>query len=387
MTKRETPMDRLIYCDVGFGKTEVALRALFIADSAGRLAMVLAPTTVLAKQHYDVIRQRFAGYDTKVARLSRFKKDWEKKEVIAGISDGSLSIVVDTHSLLGSQIRYHNLGLLIVDEEQRFGVKQKERITSVKTTVDVLTLSAIPIPRTLYLALSGFRDASLITTRPAEGRPITAHLKEFNPYIVKKAIDFELKRGGQVFYVVPPVKGMEETKAILESYFSDIGIGLLTASKAQLLWRPMEQFSKGTYLIPLCPSIMESGLDIRRVNTIIIEDVQLFGLAQLNQLQGRVGRSDREAHAYMSHPSKDLLSDDEQERLVALVDYCGLGFQLAERDMAIREIGSVFKEKQSGNVAKIGVDLYLEMLFEGLSNVDHQKLPQVAFEEVQLDFA
>lgn len=311
MTKRETPMDRLIYCDVGFGKTEVALRALFIADSAGRLAMVLAPTTVLAKQHYDVIRQRFAGYDTKVARLSRFKKDWEKKEVIAGISDGSLSIVVDTHSLLGSQIRYHNLGLLIVDEEQRFGVKQKERITSVKTTVDVLTLSAIPIPRTLYLALSGFRDASLITTRPAEGRPITAHLKEFNPYIVKKAIDFELKRGGQVFYVVPPVKGMEETKAILESYFSDIGIGLLTASKAQLLWRPMEQFSKGTYLIPLCPSIMESGLDIRRVNTIIIEDVQLFGLAQLNQLQGRVGRSDREAHAYMSHPSKDLLSDDE----------------------------------------------------------------------------
>lgn len=390
LTERETPMDRLICGDVGFGKTEVALRALFLAAAAGKQVMVLAPTTVLAKQHYDVIRDRFAGYDMKVALLSRFQKDYEKKEVIAGISDGSLSIVVGTHSLLGTQIRYHNLGLLVVDEEQRFGVRQKERITSLKTSVDVLTLSATPIPRTLYLALSGFRDASLITTPPAERRPITTHLKEFNPETVKKAIDFELQRGGQVFYVVPRVKGMEDTKAILESYFPDVGIGIAHGQQtAAALEESMEQFSEGKCLILLCTSIVESGLDIRRVNTIIIEDVQLFGLAQLYQLRGRVGRADREAHAYMFHPSKENLSDDALERLVALEDCCGLGqgFQLAERDMAIRGIGSVFGEKQSGDVAKIGVDLYMEMLFEGLSNVDHQKLPEVTFQEVQLELA
>jgi len=390
LTERETPMDRLVCGDVGFGKTEVALRALFLAAAAGKQVMVLAPTTVLAKQHYDVIRERFAGYDMKVALLSRFQKDHEKKEVIAGISDGSLSIVVGTHSLLGTQIRYHNLGLLVVDEEQRFGVRQKERITSLKTSVDVLTLSATPIPRTLYLALSGFRDASLITTPPEERRPITTHLKEFNPEIVKKAIAFELNRGGQVFYVVPRVKGVEDTKAILESYFPDVGIGLAHGQQsATALEESMEQFSEGRCLILLCTSIVESGLDIRRVNTIIIEDVQLFGLAQLYQLRGRVGRADREAHAYMFHPSKENLSDDALERLVALEDCCGLGqgFQLAERDMAIRGIGSVFGEKQSGDVAKIGVDLYLEMLFEGLSNVDHQKLPEVTFQEVQLDLA
>jgi transcription-repair coupling factor len=388
LTERETPMDRLICGDVGFGKTEVALRALFLAAAAGRQAMVLAPTTVLAKQHYDVIRERFAGYDMKVALLSRFQKDNEKKEVITGISDGSLSIVVGTHALLGNQVRYHNLGLLVVDEEQRFGVRQKERITSMKTSVDVLTLSATPIPRTLYLALSGFRDASLITTPPAERRPIKTHLHEFNPEMVKKAIDFELKRDGQVFYVVPRVKGMEDTKAILESYFPDVGIGLAHGQQsAAALEDSMEQFSEGKCLILLCTSIVESGLDIRRVNTIIIEDVQLFGLAQLYQLRGRVGRADREAHAYMFHPSKEHLSDDALERLVALEDCCGLGqgFQLAERDMAIRGIGSVFGEKQSGDVAKIGVDLYLEMLFEGLSKVDHQKLPEVTFQEVQLD--
>ena len=390
LTERETPMDRLICGDVGFGKTEVALRALFLAAAAGRQAMVLAPTTVLAKQHYDVIRERFTGYDIKVALLSRFQKDIEKKEVIAGISDGSLSIVVGTHSLLGSQIRYHNLGLLVVDEEQRFGVRQKERITSMKTSVDVLTLSATPIPRTLYLALSGFRDASLITTPPAERRPIVTHLHEFNPEVIKKAIHFELQRGGQVFYVVPRVKGMEETRAILESYFPDVGIGLAHGQQsAAALEESMEHFSEAKCLILLCTSIVESGLDIRRVNTIIIEDVQLFGLAQLYQLRGRVGRADREAHAYMFHPSKENLSDDALERLVALEDFCGLGqgFQLAERDMAIRGIGSVFGEKQSGDVAKIGVDLYLEMLFEGLSKVDHQKLPEVAFQDVQLDLA
>jgi transcription-repair coupling factor (superfamily II helicase) len=270
---------------------------------------------------------------------------------------------------------------------QRFGVRQKERITSLKTTVDVLTLSATPIPRTLYLALSGFRDASLITTPPAERRPIVTHLLEFQPDLVKSAVNFELTRGGQVFYVVPRVKGIEETKAALESYFPHVGIAIAHGQQsAYALEESMERFAEGETLILLCTSIVESGLDIRRVNTIIVEDIHLFGLAQLYQLRGRVGRADREAHAYMFHPRKELLSDDALERLVALEECCGLGqgFQLAERDMAIRGIGSVFGEKQSGDVGKVGVDLYLEMLFEGLKKVDHQNLPELDYSDVQV---
>ncbi|CAM6056089.1 unnamed protein product [Sphagnum tenellum] len=389
MLERETPMDRLICGDVGFGKTEVALRAIFRATAAGKQVMVLAPTTVLAKQHYQVIQERFAMYpNVEVALLSRFQKDSEKKEIAAGIQEGSLSIVVGTHALLGSRIQYHNLGLLIVDEEQRFGVRQKERITSLKTTVDVLTLSATPIPRTLYLALSGFRDASLITTPPAERRPIVTHLLEFQPDLVKSAVNFELTRGGQVFYVVPRVKGIEETKAALESYFPHVGIAIAHGQQsAYALEESMERFAEGETLILLCTSIVESGLDIRRVNTIIVEDIHLFGLAQLYQLRGRVGRADREAHAYMFHPRKELLSDDAVERLVALEECCGLGqgFQLAERDMAIRGIGSVFGEKQSGDVGKVGVDLYLEMLFEGLKKVLHSLIFDLSLFHVELD--
>ncbi|KAL2643719.1 hypothetical protein R1flu_011306 [Riccia fluitans] len=389
MTERDLPMDRLICGDVGFGKTEVALRAILIAVLAGKQVMVLSPSTVLAKQHYETIRDRFDVFPgIKVALLCRFQKESEKKDLVVGIHDGSLNIVVGTHALLGSQIKYNNLGLLVIDEEQRFGVKQKEKITCLKTTVDVLTLSATPIPRTLYLAMSGFRDASLLTTPPPERRPIRTHLLEYNQEVAWKAIQFEIERGGQVFYVVPRVRGIEDLQLFIQAQFPDIEVAIAHGKQsAASLEDAMEKFCEGETKILLCTNIIESGLDIRAVNTIIVEDVHLFGLAQLYQLRGRVGRAQREAHAYLFHPHKSLLTDEALERLVALEECCdlGQGFQLAERDMAIRGIGSLFGEQQSGDAAKIGIDLYFEMLLEGLSKVDNQRLPQVEYDSVQLE--
>lgn len=389
MRERDVPMDRLICGDVGFGKTEVAMRAIFQAVLDGRQVMVLAPTTVLAKQHYNVISSRFQKYShIRVELLSRFQKESEKREIGEGIREGSLDIVVGTHALLGSRIQYHNLGLLIVDEEQRFGVRQKEQITALKSTVDVLTLSATPIPRTLYMALNGFRDASLILTPPPERRPIVTHVCEQDEKTVETAIHDELSRGGQVFYVVPRVQGIEEKMQFLLDVFPDKRMDLAHGQQSpDQLEEAMDRFLEGSTHVLLCTSIIESGIDISSCNTIVIEDVHLFGLAQLYQLRGRVGRSNQEAHAYMLHPPKHLLSEDAKRRLAALEEFAGLGqgFQLAERDMAIRGVGSIFGEKQSGDTAQIGLNLYMQMLHETLLKVEEQRLPRVEFSEVQLD--
>eukprot|EP01018_Ginkgo_biloba_P018318 Gb_38755 [translate_table: standard] len=389
LTERETPMDRLICGDVGFGKTEVALRAIFCVVSAGKQAMVLAPTIVLAKQHYEVISDRYSDYpDIKVALLSRFQTKSEKDELFARIQQGYLSIIVGTHSLLGNRVVYNNLGLLVVDEEQRFGVKQKEKIASFKTSVDVLTLSATPIPRTLYLALTGFRDASLITTPPPERVPIKTHLSEYSEEKVISAIQFELARGGQVFYVLPRIKGLDKVKESLSWLFPHVEIGVAHGKQfSNLLEETMERFAEGGIKILISTNIVESGLDIQNANTIIVQDVHIFGLAQLYQLRGRVGRADKEAHAYLFYPDKALLSDEALERLAALEECCGLGqgFHLAERDMGIRGFGSIFGEQQSGDVANVGVDLYFEMLFESLSKVGQHRLVPVLYEDVQID--
>ncbi|KAJ7545699.1 hypothetical protein O6H91_08G006100 [Diphasiastrum complanatum] len=389
MTERESPMDRLICGDVGFGKTEIALRAIFIAVASGKQAMVLAPTTVLAKQHHEVISDRFSSYsDVKVALLTRFQKGTEKKKLIEAIHTGRLDIIIGTHGLLSDQVQYGKLGLLVVDEEQRFGVKQKEKIASLKATVDVLTLSATPIPRTLYMALNGFRDVSLLTTPPSQRLPIDTRISEYSDEVAKDAIKFELERGGQVFYVVPRIKDIEHKKASILSLFPNMKV--LVAHGQQnmsLLESTMEIFSKGEGDILLCTSIVESGLDIPKVNTILIEDAHLFGLAQLYQLRGRVGRGEQEGHAYMFHPPLTFMGKEALQRLNALKECCGLGqgFQLAEKDMTIRGIGSVFSEKQSGDMSNLGVDLYAEMLFESLSNEEYLSLPQVEYDSVQLD--
>ncbi|KAJ6680347.1 FANCONI ANEMIA GROUP M FANCM FAMILY MEMBER [Salix purpurea] len=389
LNKRETPMDRLICGDVGFGKTEVALRAIFCIVSAGKQAMVLAPTIVLAKQHFDVISERFSKYShIKVALLSRFQTKAEKEMYLNMIEQGHLDIIVGTHALLGSRVVYSNLGLLVVDEEQRFGVKQKEKIASFKSSVDVLTLSATPIPRTLYLALTGFRDASLISTPPPERVPIKTHMSAYSKETLISAIKYELDRGGQVFYVLPRIKGLEEVKDFLEQSFPNVEIAVAHGQQySKQLEDTMEQFAQGEIKILICTNIVESGLDIQNANTIIIQDVQLFGLAQLYQLRGRVGRADKEAHAHLFYPDKSMLTDQALERLAAL-EQCrelGQGFQLAERDMGIRGFGTIFGEQQTGDVGNIGVDFFFEMLFESLSKVDEHRVISVPYQSVQID--
>ncbi|KAJ6674774.1 FANCONI ANEMIA GROUP M FANCM FAMILY MEMBER [Salix viminalis] len=388
LNKRETPMDRLICGDVGFGKTEVALRAIFCIVSAGKQAMVLAPTIVLAKQHFDVISERFSKYShIKVALLSRFQTKAEKEMYLNMIEQGHLDIIVGTHALLGSCVVYSNLGLLVVDEEQRFGVKQKEKIASFKSSVDVLTLSATPIPRTLYLALTGFRDASLISTPPPERVPIKTHMSAYSKETLISAIKYELDRGGQVFYVLPRIKGLEEVKDFLEQSFPNVEIAVAHGQQySKQLEDTMEQFAQGEIKILICTNIVESGLDIQNANTIIIQDVQLFGLAQLYQLRGRVGRADKEAHAHLFYPDKSMLTDQALERLAAL-EQCrelGQGFQLAERDMGIRGFGTIFGEQQTGDVGNIGVDFFFEMLFESLSKVDEHRVISVPYQSVQV---
>ncbi|CAK9166187.1 unnamed protein product [Ilex paraguariensis] len=389
LTEQETPMDRLICGDVGFGKTEVALRAIFCVVSAGKQAMVLAPTIVLAKQHFDVILERFSKYpNIKVGLLSRFQTKSEKDEYLRMIKHGRLDIIVGTHSLLGSRVVYNNLGLLVVDEEQRFGVKQKEKIASFKTSVDVLTLSATPIPRTLYLALTGFRDASLITTPPPERVPIRTHLSAYSKEKVISAIERELDRGGQVFYVLPRIKGLEEVMEFLKQSFPNVEIAIAHGKQySKQLEETMENFALGELKVLICTNIVESGLDIQNANTIIIQDVQQFGLAQLYQLRGRVGRADKEAHAHLFYHDKSLLSDQALERLAALEECreLGQGFQLAERDMAIRGFGNIFGEQQTGDVGNVGIDLFFEMLFESLSKVEEHRVISVPYQSVQLD--
>ncbi|XP_014491300.1 ATP-dependent DNA helicase At3g02060, chloroplastic isoform X1 [Vigna radiata var. radiata] len=389
LTEQETPMDRLICGDVGFGKTEVAIRAIFCVVSAKKQAMVLAPTIVLAKQHFDVISERFSVYpDIKVGLLSRFQTKAEKEENLDMIKNGGLDIIVGTHSLLGDRVTYNNLGLLVVDEEQRFGVKQKEKIASFKTSVDVLTLSATPIPRTLYLALTGFRDASLISTPPPERVPIKTHLSSFSKEKVISAIKYELDRGGQVFYVLPRIKGLDEVMTFLAESFPNVEIAIAHGKLfSKQLEDTMEKFALGEIKILICTNIVESGLDIQNANTIIIQDVQQFGLAQLYQLRGRVGRADKEAHAYLFYPDKGLLSDQALERLAA-IEECrelGQGFQLAEKDMGIRGFGAIFGEQQSGDVGNVGVDLFFEMLFESLSKVEDHCVVSVPYHSVQVD--
>ena len=308
--ERGEPMDRLVCGDVGFGKTEVAIRAIFKAITAGKQAAMLAPTTVLAQQHWRTLSERFAPYPIKVALLNRFRTASERKTILEGLKLGTIDAVVGTHQLLSKGTGFQQLGLLVVDEEQRFGVNQKEKIKVLRKDVDVLTLSATPIPRTLYMSLSGVREMSLITTPPPLRRPIKTHLAALDPEAVRSAIRQELDRGGQVFYVVPRVEGIEEVAAGLREMLP--GLKLLVAHGQMAegeLESAMVAFNAGEADVMLCTTIVESGLDIPRVNTILIEDAQRFGLSQLYQLRGRVGRSGIQAHAWLFYPGNASLSD------------------------------------------------------------------------------
>jgi transcription-repair coupling factor (superfamily II helicase) len=380
------PMDRLVCGDVGFGKTEVAIRAIFKAVTAGKQAALLAPTTVLAQQHWRTLSERFAPYPLKVSLLNRFRTAAERKAIQEGLAAGSIDVVVGTHQLLGKGTGFKQLGLLVVDEEQRFGVNQKEKIKALRKDVDVLTLSATPIPRTLYMSLSGVREMSLITTPPPLRRPIKTHLAALDEEAVRSAIRQELDRGGQIFYVVPRVEGIEEVAIQLRAMLP--GLRLLVAHGQMAegeLESAMVAFNAGEADLMLCTTIVESGLDIPRVNTILIEDAHKFGLAQLYQLRGRVGRSGIQAHAWLFYPGDATLSEAARARLRAIQEFAqlGSGYQLAMRDMEIRGVGNLLGVEQSGQMELIGFDLYMEMLQESLAEIQGQDIPAV--DDTQID--
>jgi transcription-repair coupling factor (superfamily II helicase) len=382
----ERPMDRLVCGDVGFGKTEVAIRAIFKAVTAGKQVALLAPTTILTQQHYHTIKERFAPYPVNVGLLNRFRSAEEKRNIQKRLATGELDIVVGTHQLLGKGVQFKDLGLLVIDEEQRFGVNQKEKIKSLKTQVDVLTLSATPIPRTLYMSLSGIREMSLITTPPPTRRPIQTHLSPLNSDIIRSAIRQELDRGGQVFYVVPRVEGIEETTTKLREMIPGgrfaIAHGQMDESELE---STMLTFGNNDADILVCTTIIESGLDIPRVNTILIEDAHRFGLSQLYQLRGRVGRAGIQAHAWLFYPKQRELSDAARQRLRAIQEFTqlGSGYQLAMRDMEIRGVGNLLGAEQSGQMDAIGFDLYMEMLEEAIREIRGQEIPKV--EDTQID--
>ncbi len=376
----DRPMDRLVCGDVGFGKTEVAIRAIFKAVTSDKQAALLAPTTILAQQHYHTLQERYAPYPIKIALLNRFRSASERKEIIQKLATGELDLVVGTHQLLSKEIKFKDLGLLVVDEEQRFGVAQKEKIKSLKTEVDVLTLSATPIPRTLYMTLSGVREMSLIATPPPSRRAIKTHLSRYNADAVRAAIRQELDRGGQVFYVVPRIEGIEETSTKIREMIPSARLAIAHGQMPEAeLETTMLTFNSGEADVLVCTTIIESGLDIPRVNTIIIEDAQKLGLAQLYQLRGRVGRAGIQAHAWLFYQAKGELTETARQRLRAIQEFThlGSGYQLAMRDMEIRGVGNLLGAEQSGQMDTIGFDLYMEMLQEAIAEIRGSAIPEV----------
>ncbi len=389
------PMDRLVCGDVGFGKTEVAIRAAFRAAMDGRQVAVLCPTTVLAQQHYRTFEARLRDYPMTVRALSRFQGDKAHKETLLGLKEGKVDVVIGTHRLLSKDVHFKHLGLLVVDEEQRFGVVHKERIKQLRKHVDVLTLTATPIPRTLQMAVGGLRDLSLITTPPADRRAVRTVVSRFDEQLVREAVERELARGGQVFYVYNRVEGIYERAQRLQGLVPQariaVGHGQMTRATREgasgALERTMIDFVDGKYDVLVATAIVESGLDIPRANTIVIDRADLFGLAQLYQLRGRVGRSKERAYCYLMVPPPNQMTDDARARIEALERHTALGsgFQIASLDLELRGAGDLLGAEQSGTVASVGFDLFVHMLEDAVQElrgeeVVHEVDPELSFD-------
>ncbi len=367
----DRPMDRLICGDVGFGKTEVALRAAFKAVADERQVMVLCPTTILAQQHFTTFSERFSPFGARVEVLSRFRSKAQQKAALSGFSDGTVNVLVGTHRLLSRDVNPKDLGLVIIDEEQRFGVGHKEQLKNLRESVDVLTLSATPIPRTLQMSLSGVRDMSLITTPPPQRLPVKVHVGEWDADVVSAAIRLEMERGGQAYYVSNRVRTIDDAVARVAQAAPEARVGVahgkMSAAQVQDV---MERFSAGEIDVLVATTIVESGLDNPHTNTLIIEDSQRLGLAQLYQLKGRVGRSERQAFAYFLFPASRPLSDEASARLVAVGELTelGSGMKVAMRDLEIRGAGSLLGAEQSGQMSAVGFDLFANMLSEAVAS-------------------
>jgi transcription-repair coupling factor (superfamily II helicase) len=368
--ERSTPMDRLICGDVGYGKTEVALRAAFKAADDGRQVLVLAPTTILAQQHYGNFAERLKDYPFTVDHVSRFRTPKEQKEVVAAFNEGKVDILIGTHRLLGRDMRGKDIGLIIVDEEQRFGVKQKELLRQLKLKVDVIAMSATPIPRTLQMSMAGIRDISVIETPPEGRRPVKTYVGEYDEELVKQAIMREKNRKGQAFFVHNRVETIDETAERLRGLCPGV---TFEVAHGQLDEKELEQrmlgFLRGEADVLVATSIIESGIDIPQANTLIVERSDLFGLAQLYQIRGRVGRSRERAYAYLLYPAHAALTEEAMKRMSALSDYTelGAGFKIAMRDLEIRGAGNLLGDEQSGHVAALGFELYMQMLDEAVA--------------------
>jgi transcription-repair coupling factor (superfamily II helicase) len=368
----ETPMDRLVCGDVGFGKTEVAVRAAFKAVQDGKQVAVLVPTTLLAQQHTQTFTERYSSMPVRVAMLSRFLTNAQAKEVLAGLADGTIDVVVGTHRLLVAGVRFKDLGLLVVDEEQRFGVTHKEAVKSLATGVDVLTLTANPIPRTLEMALTGIRDLSLISTPPTTRQPILTYVGEFEEAAVVEAIRRELLREGQVFYVHNWVQNIEAVAARLRDLVPDARVAVAHGQMDEgTLEQVVMDFWERRYDVLVCTTIIESGIDMPTVNTLVVDRSDRLGLGQLHQLRGRVGRAGQRAYAYLLHPRDKVLSEAAYERLRTIGEHTelGSGFKIAMRDLEIRGAGNLLGRDQSGHIAAVGYDLYVQLVAEAVAEM------------------
>jgi transcription-repair coupling factor (superfamily II helicase) len=384
--ERPVPMDRLVCGDVGYGKTEVALRAAAKAVFDSKQVAVLVPTTLLASQHGQTFRERFANYPVRVEVLSRFLSAREQNAVVKGIADGTVDIVIGTHRLLSGDIRFKDLGLLVVDEEQRFGVQHKERIKEWRTSVDVLTLTATPIPRTLEMSLTGIRDLSLVNTPPEDRQPILTYVGEYDSRAASEAIRRELLREGQVLYVHNRVHDIEHVTDDVRRLVPEARIAIAHGQMDEArLERVVQEFWEREHDVLVCTTIVESGLDMPTVNTLVVDRADLLGLAQLYQLRGRVGRRGQRAYAYLLHPRDQVLTEEAYERLKTIGEFTdlGSGFKIAMRDLEIRGAGNLLGGEQSGHIAAVGFDLYVEMVTEAVGELTGEAVEVPA--EVQID--
>jgi transcription-repair coupling factor (superfamily II helicase) len=376
----ENPMDRLVCGDVGFGKTEIAVRAAFKAVNDGKQVAMLVPTTILAEQHYNTFKDRLTQFPVKVAAISRFQTKKQQAEIVAGMSTGMLDVVIGTHRLLSKDIQFKDLGLLIIDEEHRFGVMAKEKIKAMKLNVDTLILTATPIPRTLNLSLLGAKDLSIIATPPPNRQPIYTKVDKFDIVNIRKWILEEVKRSGQVYFVHDRVQSIDKIASYIQRHIPEINIGVAHGQmKPSQLEKVIHDFLNRKHHVLISTKIIESGLDIPNVNTIIINRADRFGLAELHQLRGRVGRSDRQAYAYLLVPSLNTITKKAVRRLQAIEEYTDLGegFNLSMRDLEIRGAGNLLGTEQSGTIDSVGFDLFVKLLDEAVEELKHSEFKEV----------
>lgn len=384
--EKEAPMDRLVCGDVGFGKTEVAVRAAFKSCCDGKQAAVLVPTTILAYQHYKTFGDRLKDFPVTVDFINRFKTSKEKKETLQKLSEGKIDIIIGTHALLGKDVKFKDLGVMIIDEEQKFGVAAKEKLKQIRTTVDSLTLTATPIPRTLQFSLMGARDLSIINTHPPNRQPIQTEVTVFNEEAIRDIIYYETERGGQVFFIHNRVNGLAEMKSIIQGLCPDLSIAFAHGQMdGDQLEDTILDFMDKKYDVLVCTNIVESGVDIPNVNTIIVNNAHQFGLSDLHQLRGRVGRSNKKAFCYLLAPPMSTLPPDSRKRLSTLEQYSelGSGFQIAMRDLDIRGAGNMLGGEQSGFIAEIGFEMYQKILDEAIRELKRSEFKELFKEEIQ----